>query len=252
MSSPNTPVALVTGAASGIGRAVAHTFAAQNTAVVLADIDAESGLALLNELQEAGHNAQFVQADVAQADEVEQMVKQAVAAYGRIDYAVNNAGIEGAPVRTADASEADFDRIMAVNVKGVWLCMKAEIRQMIAQGGGAIVNMASVAGLVGAHSLPIYSASKHAVVGLTKSAAVEYARKNIRVNAVCPAVIRTPMVDRAFAMLPQYERTIIAANPSRRLGEVQEVANAVAWLCSDAASFTNGAALTVDGGLTAQ
>ena len=155
-------------------------------------------------------------------------------------------------LRTADVHESDFDRLMAVNVKGVWLCMRAELRQMLAQGGGVIVNMASVAGLVGAHSLPIYAASKHAVVGLTKSAAVEYAPKNVRVNAVCPAIIRTPMVERAFEMMPQLAESTIASNPSRRLGEPEEVAGAVLWLCSDAASFVNGATVTVDGGFTAR
>ncbi len=252
MTTESLPVALITGAASGIGRAIALTFAARGARVVLVDIDAGSGYKTLQELHEGGSEAIFLQADVSQAVEVAQVIAEAVARFGRIDCAVNNAGIEGTPVRTADAAEEEFDHIMAVNVKGVWLCMKYELRQMVLQGGGSIVNMASIAGLVGAHSLPIYSASKHAVIGLTRSAAVEYARKNIRVNAVCPAVIRTPMIDRAFNLLPQFERTTIAANPSRRLGEPQEVANAVVWLCSDAASFTNGATLTVDGGFVAQ
>ncbi|MFQ5436481.1 MAG: SDR family oxidoreductase, partial [Anaerolineae bacterium] len=163
-----------------------------------------------------------------------------------------NAGIEGDIVRTADVTEADFDRIMAVNVKGVWLCMKHQIPQMIAQGGGVIVNTASVAGLVGTHSMPVYGAGKHAVIGLTKSAALEYARKNIRINAVCPSVINTPMVRRGFTSFPQFVEATKRLNPMRRLGEPEEVAAAVLWLCSAEASFVNGTALTVDGGFTAQ
>ena len=174
-----------------------------------------------------------------------------VGQYGRLDIAFNNAGIEGAPVRSAEVSEADFDQIMAVNVKGVWLCMKFELQQMLMQGHGVIINTASVAGLIGAHSMSVYAASKHAVVGLTRTAAVEYASKGIRVNAVCPAVIRTPMVERAIEQLPKLEQGIILNNPSHRLGTTREVAQAVLWLASDASSFTNGATLTVDGGLTA-
>lgn len=245
-------VVLVTGGASGIGRASALALAAEGAYVVIADVDDDGGQAVAAAIEDFGGNAFFQYTDVSQVAEVLALMQTIVGRYGRIDCAVNNAGIEGLPARTADTDEADFDSIMTVNVKGVWLCMKHEIQQMLKQGGGVIVNMASVAGLVGAHSLPVYAASKHAVVGLTKSAALEYARKNIRVNAVCPSVVRTPMVERAIEFMPQFADATIKGNPSRRLGEPEEVAAAVVWLCSDASSFTNGATLTVDGGFVAQ
>ena len=251
-------VALVTGGASGIGRATALALAAEGAYVVVADVDEAGGQAVVAEIGDLGGQAFFQYSDVSQAADVVALIEAIVGRYGRIDCAVNNAGIEGLPARTADTSEADFDRIMAINVKGVWLCMKHEIQRMITQGGGfqgtsmAAPVVASVAGLVGAHSLPVYAASKHAVVGLTKSAALEYARKNIRINAVCPSVVRTPMVERAVEIMPQFAEATIKGNPSRRLGEPEEVAAAVVWLCSDASSFTNGATVTVDGGFTAQ
>lgn len=243
---------LITGASSGIGRAAALLFAREGARLVLADVDVAGGEETAHMVTNRGGEAIFVRTDVAQAAQVEALVQRAVGEYGRLDCAFNNAGIAGLPVRMAEVPEDDFDRIMAVNVKGVWLCMKYEIPQMLAQGGGAIVNTASVAGLVGSHSLPIYGASKHAVVGMSKTAAVEYARKNIRVNCVCPAVIRTPMAMGGLGEHSPFLEAAIAANPSRRLGEAAEVAAAVLWLCSDAASFTTGAALTVDGGFTAQ
>jgi NAD(P)-dependent dehydrogenase (short-subunit alcohol dehydrogenase family) len=245
-------VTLVTGGASGIGLAIAEAFAAQEATVILADINEEQGAQAAASLQERGYQAHFLSANVADAAAVEGLVKQIVDTHGSLDIAVNNAGIEGAPVRTADVEEDDFDRIMAVNVKGVWLCMKYEIQQMVAQGSGVIVNMASVAGLVGAHSMPVYAASKHAVVGLTKSAAVEYARKGLRINAVCPAIVRTPMVERAVEALPELGKRLTMANPTRRLGEPDEVADAVLYRCGAGASFVNGATLAVDGGLVAQ
>ncbi|MCB8951371.1 MAG: SDR family oxidoreductase [Ardenticatenales bacterium] len=252
MTSLTNKVTLITGAGAGIGRAAALAFAQAGARLALVDIDEGAGQETARLAQEMGSEAIFVRADVRQAAEVAHMVQATVAHFGRLDCAFNNAGIEGPPTRTADTPEADFDQIIAVNLKGVWLCMKYEIQQMLAQGGGVIVNTASVAGLVGAHSMPAYAASKHGVIGLTKTAAVEYARKNIRVNAVCPAVIRTAMVERALDVMPQLAEGMIAANPSRRLGEPVEVAAAVLWLCSDAASFVTGAALTIDGGLTAQ
>jgi len=245
-------IALVTGGASGIGRATAVLFAQSGAKVVVADIDAAGGAETVQTIIAQGDEAFFIQADVSQSDAVQQMINETVARYGRLDCAFNNAGIEGDIRRTADVTEEDFDRIMAVNLKGVWLCLKYEIRQMLDQGGGVIVNTASVAGLVGTHSMPVYGASKHAIVGLTKSAAVEYGRKNIRINAVCPSVINTPMMQRGFTEFPQFVEATKRLNPMRRLGEPEEVAQAVLWLCSDAASFTNGAALTVDGGFTAQ
>ncbi|MCP5094013.1 MAG: SDR family oxidoreductase [Chloroflexi bacterium] len=245
-------VVMVTGGASGIGRVTALAFASEGATLILADINEAGGQETQAFIAEQGAEAIFVQADVSQSADVEGLVREAVGRYGRIDIAFNNAGIEGGIVRTADVAETDFDHIMAVNVKGVWLCMKHQIPQMIAQGGGAIVNTASVAGLVGTHSMPVYGASKHAVIGLTKSAALEYARKNIRINAVCPSVIDTPMVQRGFTTFPKFVETTTRINPMRRLGTPDEVAAAVLWLCSDEASFVNATALTIDGGFTAQ
>jgi NAD(P)-dependent dehydrogenase (short-subunit alcohol dehydrogenase family) len=252
MTQLQNKVALITGGGSGIGRATAVLFAQEGAKVAVADVNADGGLATIQMITEAGGEAFFVQADVSRAVDVQAMVGEVVAVYGRLDCAFNNAGIEGLPTRTMDVTEDDFDRIIAVNLKGVWLCLKYELEQMVAQGGGAIVNTASVAGLTGAHSMPAYAASKHGVVGLTRTAAVEYGRKNIRINAVCPAVIETPMVSRGFEAFPQFLDATVRINPMRRLGQADEVARAVLWLCSDAASFTNGAALTVDGGFTAQ
>lgn len=245
-------IALITGGGSGIGRETAVLFAQHGATLAIADLDPAGGQETMQMIRDAGGTAVFIQTDVSQAAQVEAMVSEVVAAYGRLDIAFNNAGIDGLPVRTADGSEDEYDRIMAVNAKGVWLCLKYEIQQMLLQKGGTIINTASVAGLIGAHSMSAYAASKHAVVGLTKTAAVEYASKGIRVNAVCPAIIRTAMVERAFTQLPRLEQGAIQNNPSHRLGEPHEVAQAVLWLASDASSFTTGATLTVDGGLTAQ
>ncbi|VAW40519.1 hypothetical protein MNBD_CHLOROFLEXI01-3272 [hydrothermal vent metagenome] len=245
-------MALITGGGSGIGRETAVLFAKHGAKIAVVDLNSVGGQETVQMIADQGGDAFFIQADVSKTADVEQMMGEVVARYGRLDIAFNNAGIEGAPVRSAEVSEADFDQIMAVNVKGVWLCMKVELQQMLMQGSGVIVNTASVAGLIGAHSMSVYAASKHAIVGLTRTAAVEYAKKGIRVNAVCPAVIRTAMVERAIEQLPKLEQGIIMNNPSHRLGETHEVAEAVLWLASDASSFTNGATLTVDGGLTAQ
>jgi NAD(P)-dependent dehydrogenase (short-subunit alcohol dehydrogenase family) len=245
-------VAMITGGGSGIGRATAVLFAQEGAKVVVADINLDTAEETVQLINDGGGQAFAFQADVSRAGDVQAMVGEVVARYGRLDCAFNNAGIEGLPTRTMDVSEDDFDRIMAVNLKGVWLCLKYELEQMVAQGGGAIVNTASVAGLTGAHSMPAYAASKHGVVGLTRTAAVEYGRKNIRINAICPSVIETPMVSRGFEAFPQFLEATVRINPMRRLGQAEEVARAVLWLCSDAASFTNGATLTVDGGFTAQ
>lgn len=245
-------IALITGGSSGIGRETAVLFAQHGASLAIADLNPDGGQDTVQLIREAGGTAVFIQTDVAQAAQVENMVNEVMREYGRLDIAFNNAGIEGAPVRTMDVTEAEFDQILAVNAKGVWLCLKYEIQQMLRQGSGSIINTASVAGLIGAHSMSAYAASKHAVVGLTRTAAVEYARKGIRINAVCPAIIRTAMVERAIAQLPQLEHGAIQNNPSRRLGNPNEVAQAVLWLASDASSFTTGTTLTVDGGLTAQ
>ncbi len=244
-------VALVTGAAGGIGRAAALAFGRAGARVVVADLSAEGGQQTADLIREAGGEALFVKTNVAIASEVEAMVAAAVAEYGRIDCAFNNAGIEEEHLPLGESEEAVFDRIMAVNVKGVWLCMKYQIRQMLKQGGGAIVNTASVAGLVGAPTQPIYAASKHAVVGLTKTAAVEYGRAGIRVNSVCPGVINTLMLTRALEREPEREKRMRKVHPIGRFGEADEIANAAMWLCSDQASFVTGHQLAVDGGLTA-
>ena len=244
-------VVLVTGGGGGIGRASALAFASAGARVAVTDRDTAAGQETVQQVRALGAQALFVQADVCQAPEVESMVAQVVAHFGRLDCAFNNAGIEEEHLRLADCAEETFDRIMAVNVKGVWLCMKYQLAQMLVQGGGSIVNTASVAGLVGAPKMAAYSASKHAVIGLTKSAAAEYGRKNIRVNAVCPGVIRTVMYERAVQADPKLGSSVALLHPVGRIGEAQEVAAVVVWLSSDAASFVTGHAHTVDGGLTA-
>ncbi|VTS62772.1 D(-)-3-hydroxybutyrate dehydrogenase [Streptococcus dysgalactiae subsp. equisimilis] len=240
-------VALVTGGAAGIGRATALAFADAGIKVVVADLDSVGGEATVATIRQAGGEAAFIRCDVTRDAEVKALVEGCVAAYGRLDYAFNNAGIEIEQGRLADGSEAEFDAIMGVNVKGVWLCMKHQIPLMLAQGGGAIVNTASVAGLGAAPKMSIYAASKHAVIGLTKSAAIEYAKKGIRINAVCPAVIDTDMFRRAYEADPRKAEFAAAMHPLGRVGRVEEIAAAVLYLCSDNAGFTTGIALPVDG-----
>jgi NAD(P)-dependent dehydrogenase (short-subunit alcohol dehydrogenase family) len=244
-------VAMVTGAAAGIGRATALAFAAQGLKVVVADLDAAGGEGTVELIRAAGGQAVFVRCNVTRESEVQQLMEHTIGTYGRLDYAFNNAGIEIEKGRLAEGSEAEFDAIMGVNVKGVWLCMKHQLPLMLAQGGGAIVNTASVAGLGAAPKMSIYSASKHAVIGLTKSAAVEYAKKKIRVNAVCPAVIDTDMFRRAYEADPRKAEFAAAMHPVGRVGKVEEIASAVLYLCCDGAAFTTGHALAVDGGATA-
>ena len=245
-------IALVTGGSSGIGRASALAFAREGAKVVVADVTAEGGQETVRLIKEAGGEARFLKVDVARAAEVETLITQTVAAYGRLDCAYNNAGIEGAFVSTTEYPEADWDRVLAINLKGVWLCMKYEIAQMLQQGGGAIVNTASGAGLVGVAGLSAYVASKHGVVGLTKTAALEYAKAGIRVNAVCPGVIQTPMVARLTSQRPEMAEALVAAEPMGRTGKPEEIAEAVVWLCSEAASFVTGHAMSVDGGYVAR
>ena len=243
-------VVLVTGGGGGIGRSSALAFARAGARLAVTDRNAQAGEETVRQVQAVGAQAVFIQADVTQATQVQAMVAQVVAHFGRLDCAFNNAGIEEEHMRLADCEESIFDRIMAVNVKGVWLCMKYQLAHMAQNGGGSIVNTASVAGLIGAPKMAAYSASKHAVIGLTKSAAVEYGRKKIRVNAVCPAVINTEMFVRAVQADPKIGPAVTQAHPVGRIGEADEVAAAVLWLSSDAASFVTGLAHTVDGGLT--
>ena len=248
----DSKIALVTGGGSGIGRATALVFAREGAKVVVTDVVVEGGEETVRLIKAAGGEALFVKADMAKAAEVEVMVNKAVATYGRLDCAHNNAGIEGAMGTTTDYTEQDWDRVIRINLTGVWLCMKYEISQMLKQGGGAIVNTASGAGLVGVPRMPAYVASKHGVVGLTKTAALEYAKSGIRVNAVCPGVIQTPMVERVTGRRPGMVERMVAAEPIGRMGRPGEIAEAVVWLCSDAASFVTGLPMAVDGGAVAQ
>ncbi len=245
-------VALVTGAASGIGRQSALAFAREGATVAVVDVTEAAGNETVALIQKAGGTARFFRCDVSKAAEVEKLVKDVVAALGRLDCAHNNAGIEGKQAKTADCTEETWDRTIAINLKGVWLCMKYEIPQMLKQGGGAIVNTASVAGLVGFVGLPAYNASKGGVIQLTRTAALEYAKENIRVNAVCPGVIKTPMVDRFTGGTPEGEAAFAAGEPVGRLGKPEEIATAVVWLCTDEASFVTGIPMPVDGGWVAQ
>ncbi|MCB0642296.1 MAG: SDR family oxidoreductase [Phaeodactylibacter sp.] len=244
-------VVLVTGGASGIGRETAVAFGREGATVVVSDVNEQEGAQTVQLIQEVGGAAAFITADVGQHEQVKGLIAAIVAQHGRLDIAFNNAGVEGAPVRTADVSEDEFDWIMNVNVKGVWLCMKYEIPQMMAQGGGTIVNTASVAGLVGAHSLPVYAASKHAVVGLTKTAALEYAKAGIRVNAICPVFTHTPMVDELIGLEPGLEDKLRKSIPMQRFGEVAEIVDALCWLAQPGAGFVTGLCLPIDGGTMA-
>jgi len=250
----NGKVALITGGASGIGRATALTFAREGAKLIIADMNEDGGQQTVHMIAEQGGEATFVQVDVSRATEVEAMISKTVQTYGRLDCAHNNAGIGSRPrVLLHELSEESWERVININLKGVWLCMKYEIIQMCTQGGGAIVNTASIMGLVGSWSRSgVYNASKHGVVGLTKTAALEYAKSGIRVNAVCPGYIRTPLIEEALTSNPEMEAQIVARHPVGRMGRPEEIAEAVMWLCSDAASFVTGHTMTVDGGYVAQ
>ena len=245
-------VALITGAGSGIGRASALVFAREGAKVALADIVVEGGEETVRMVKEAGGEAFFIKADVSNAADVEAMVNTVVETYGRIDCAYNNAGIEGQLASTDEYAEDMFDKVIGINLTGVWLCMKYELPHMLKQGSGAIVNTASGAGLIGVAGMSAYVASKHGVVGLTKTAALEYAKSGIRVNAVCPGLIQTPMVERITNGHPQLGEALVAAEPIGRTGRPEEIAESVVWMCSDAASFVTGHAMSVDGGFVAQ
>jgi NAD(P)-dependent dehydrogenase (short-subunit alcohol dehydrogenase family) len=245
-------VALITGGGSGMGRASALEFAAQGAKVLVADYAAEGGERTAAVIRDKGGEALFQQVDVTNPAQVEAMIKRAVDAFGRLDFAHNNAGIEGQLGPAAEGTLENWNRVLATNLTGVWLCMKAEIPQMLKQGGGAIVNTASAAGLHGVEGFSAYCASKHGVLGVTKVAAKEYARQNIRINAVCPGPIETPMLQRIVDVSRVIAPASTAgATPMGRSGKAEEVARVVVWLCTDAASYVTGVAMPVDGGYVA-
>lgn len=243
-------VALVTGGSFGIGRATAIAFANKGAKVAIVDwIEDDETLSIINE---AGGDAIFIKCDVSKEDDVRNMVETVWKTFGRLDYAFNNAGVEGEQAITADCTVENWDRTININLRGVWLCMKYEIPLLLKQHKGSIVNNSSVAGLVGFQGLPAYVASKHAIVGLTKTTALEYAKEGIRVNAVCPGVIKTPMIDRFTGKEKTVEKQFVDMEPIGRMGLPEEVAEAVCFLCSDAASFITGNAMAVDGGWISQ
>lgn len=243
-------VAIVTGGSFGIGRATAIAFARAGATVVIADWISDNET--LDRIATMNGNAIFIKCDVSNEDDVKKMVEQTIARFGRLDFAFNNAGVEGQAAVTHECTIENWEKTTGINLKGAWLCMKYEIPEMLKQGKGAIVNNASIAGLVGFPNIPAYVASKHGVIGLTKNAALEYAKQNIRVNAVCPGVIKTPMIDRFTGNNKEVEKQFASQEPIGRLGQPEEVADAVIWLCSDASSFVTGNAIPVDGGWTAQ
>ncbi len=241
-------VAIVTGGSFGIGQAAAIAFAKRGAKLVIADWMEDKENETMNQIKNAGGDGIFIKCDVSNSNDVKNMIEKTIAHYGRIDYAFNNAGIEGHMATTHECTEDNWDKTIGVNLKGVWLCMKHEIPYMLKLNKGVIVNCASVAGLNGFPGLPAYVATKHGVVGLTKTAALEYAKLGIRVNAVCPGVIHTSMIDRLTGKEKEVEKQFTAMEPVGRMGTPEEVAEAVVWLCSDAASFVTGIAMPVDGG----
>lgn len=243
-------VALVTGAAAGMGLAAAKAFAEAGAAVAMSDVNENGVRSAAEQLAAAGHKVIGIRCNVAAEKDVAAMVERTVSEFGRPDAAYNNAGVQSPAVETADATGEEFDRVNGINLRGVWNCMKYELLQMRKQGNGAIVNCASIGGVIGLPGRAIYHASKHGVIGLTKSAAIEYASKGIRINAVCPGTINTPMVAEMLKKEPEAMKEILRDQPIGRLGEPEEIAAAVLWLCSPGASFVIGHALMADGGFT--
>ncbi|MFD2514744.1 SDR family oxidoreductase [Pontibacter locisalis] len=243
-------VAIVTGGSFGIGKATAILFAQHGAKVAVVDWKEDDEA--VNAIKSAGGEAIFIKCDVSKDDEVQAMVTQTVSTFGRLDFAFNNAGIEGESAPTHEVTEENWNRVIGINLKGVWLCMKHEIPHMLRQGKGAIVNCSSIAGVIGFPGIPAYTASKHGVLGLTKTAALEYATAGIRVNAVCPGVIQTPMIDRFMEKNKTNKAEMASQEPIGRFGTPEEIAEAVMWLCSDGSSFVTGHPLVADGGWVAR
>lgn len=246
----NNKVALVTGAGSGMGLATARAFVEAGAAVALADINEEAVRSVAEKLSTEGHKTLAIHCNVADEAQVASMVEQTVSTFGRLDAAFNNAGVQSPVAETADASGDDFDRVNGINLRGVWNCMKYELRWMREQGSGAIVNTSSIGGLIGIAGRGVYHASKHGIIGLTRSAALEYASRGIRINAVCPGIIETPMVADMLVSQAEAMKELMKEVPIGRLGREEEIASAVLWLCGPGASFVIGHALVVDGGYT--
>ena len=241
-------VVIVTGSSSGIGRATAIAFAREGAKVIVSDINAKEGQSTVDEIKHSSGEAFFIKCDVSSEEEVKNLVDKTIEKYGRLDCAYNNAGIEGSPCSTVECSSENWDRTININLKGVWLCMKYEIPAMLKNAKGSIVNCSSIAGLVGFETIPAYVASKHGVIGLTETAALEFAKQNVRVNAVCPGVIHTPMLER---FTKGEEQLMADQDPMGRVGRPEEIADSVLWLCSDKSSYVTGQSIAVDGGWTA-
>lgn len=245
-------VIVVTGASSGIGKATALAFADAGAHVVIADVLEVEGVEIAKTIERLGRKSLFIRCDVSKEDDIRSLMSRTIETFGRLDCAINNAGIEGSAGSTIDCTTENWDRVMATNLKSVWLCMKYQIPQMLKQGSGSIVNMSSIAGLVGFLGIPAYVASKHGIIGLTKAAALEYAKTGVRINAICPGVIETPMIDRFVHGEAQARKTLVDGEPLGRIGKPEEIASAALWLCSEGASFVTGHSLVVDGGWVAQ
>ena len=245
-------VALVTGAASGIGRETALEFAGSGASVVVSDVDKVRGQKIADEIKRRGGNAVFIVCDVSKEKQVIALVAKTVARYGKLNIVCNDAGIEGVNGITTKGTLQNFEQVIDINLKGMWLCLKYQIPELIKAGGGSIVNLSSIAGLIGFPGLPAYVASKHGVIGLTKTAALEYADKNVRVNAVCPGPIMTPMLERIMKTTPGVREQITAGVPEHRIGQPKDVAQAILFLSTDQASYITGQSLAIDGGWVAQ